>query len=711
MKRPFAYLGFSYALWLLVAFFLPETFYVYLISFAVLVALVLSYFVFIRKNVVCRYFLISSCSLIICMTMLYINSNTIIKAVRTLSENEYTASGEITEVLPKDGNVSALKISVDKVLNQENEEVYISDINVVLYTFEENTAKNYDEISFTADFYEYEDKIGLSSAKTKYAQGIHMYAFESAEEKMQIKQGESKPIFYFMNEIKAYFENVLDENISKENVDVLSSMLLGNREDVDFETNTLYSLIGVSHVLVVSGMHIAILSFALTFVLDKFIKNKKILYSIVILFILFYMAICGFGFSVVRSGIMLILMCIAQMIGADVDGLNSLGIACFLICFINPYAILDLGFILSLSATLGIILVYGKLILKRNELIKFKNKFVKAVYNAVSGVFLISFSANLFTMPIILLFFNSANLFGFINSAILSPLFSVVIIMGFILIVLSALPFSIVLGRLIDVYLDFLTWVIYEISNLQILTPSFSDEISTTLFTGTVIVLFVYFITKKIKYKTLVTALSLVMIYSVAILSNIVANDGLVKLLYMPTSSKPFVALVFNNEAAVISSGDSGYSDVAYFMKDLGVRKVSYLQILDPSTKERQTIDEIGKMFEVDDVVYDRMSSKTFYPFDDNEISIVFYEDSFNTYVEIYDSKIVLEGIAGENISADIAFLSSADSMSSSALNVLSYHSFPKGVGSGNYIISGDDRYIFTFDKDNTVKIRSESSG
>ncbi len=707
MKRPFAYLGFSYALWLLVAFFLPEELFIYIIIFAVAASLLLSCFVFIKKSVICRYYLLSAASLIICLVALHINSNSLIKSVDMLSGSEYKASGEVIETLPKEGASNVLKIRVD-ALYDDKKKVDISDVNVTLYSFEEILVDDYDEIIFTADFYAYEENLGISSAKTKYADGLHLYAFESAQENIQTSTSENKPIFYYLGRVKAYFENALSDNISNENVDLLSAMLLGNRNEVDYENNSLYSLLGISHVLVVSGMHIAVLSFALIFILKRTIKKDKIVYAVAIAFIIFYMAICGFGFSVIRSGIMLILICLSKIIGADVDGLNSLGLAAFIICVINPYAVVDLGFILSVSATLGIILVYGKLTSKRDKLFKPKRKFTKFIYNGITGAFLLAFSANLFTIPVILLFFNSVNLLGFINSALLSPLFSLLIIVGFILLLISALPFAALWGAFIDMYMNLLNKILLVFSDYQTLTPTLPDKIATMVFLSFVAILLILFIVKRGRYTTIVAGVSLAMIYSVAIFSSALLNADTIKLIYMPTNGKPFVAVVENDKAAVVSSGESGYSDAAYFMKDLGVREIVSLQIIDASTKERQTISEIEKLFEVETIITDDNAQNGYIPFESEKVAINY---SYGiSRINVYGNEIILEeeGAFFEEESADLAFLNSASSDNIGTLNVLAYHSFPSDVKSGNYIISGEEKYIFTFDKDDSMKIRSE---
>lgn len=68
------------------------------------------------------------------------------------------------------------------------------------------------------------------------------------------------------------------------------------------------------------------------------------------------MAVTGFAHSVVRAGIMMIIVSFASSNLRIADSLNNLGFAAIVLTAFNPYAVADIGMLLSFSATTGIIL-------------------------------------------------------------------------------------------------------------------------------------------------------------------------------------------------------------------------------------------------------------------------------------------------------------------------------------------------------------------
>ena len=90
----------------------------------------------------------------------------------------------------------------------------------------------------------------------------------------------------------------------------------------------------------------------------KFCKIPHKLSCVITAFgVLSFMAITGFSPSVLRSGIMSLLFLAAMIFHRKADSLNSLGIAVFLLCVINPYAAADFGFLLSVTSALSLILL------------------------------------------------------------------------------------------------------------------------------------------------------------------------------------------------------------------------------------------------------------------------------------------------------------------------------------------------------------------
>ena len=136
---------------------------------------------------------------------------------------------------------------------------------------------------------------------------------------------------------------------------ILSALILGQRDYLPDQLRLDFRRIGISHILALSGMHLAILSLAIEKLLLLLKINKKWRVAITSVFVFLYMGLTGFSVSVVRAGIMVILSSILFLLSKSKDSLTSLSVAVLIICLISPNAILDVSLWLSALATFGII--------------------------------------------------------------------------------------------------------------------------------------------------------------------------------------------------------------------------------------------------------------------------------------------------------------------------------------------------------------------
>ncbi len=141
---------------------------------------------------------------------------------------------------------------------------------------------------------------------------------------------------------------------------LLGALLTGERSQLSSELRLNFRRIGISHVLALSGMHLAILTLAIERLLKLARVPKRIRKLSSIVFCLLYMYFVGFSVSVVRAGIMLLLNAFLFLIFESRDSITSLSVAVFLIILFTPYAVYDVALWLSAFATLGVIIAADK---------------------------------------------------------------------------------------------------------------------------------------------------------------------------------------------------------------------------------------------------------------------------------------------------------------------------------------------------------------
>ena len=144
---------------------------------------------------------------------------------------------------------------------------------------------------------------------------------------------------------------------------------------------------------------------------------KKTEYSLIITGL--YVILTGAAFSSIRAFIMLSICNLALKFRKNNNSLSSLLISAIIILIRKPYAIFSLGFQLSYMAVLGILL-FSKWINRKLFL------FPKFIRSNIA----VSLSAQIFTLPIIILHFNKVSILSIIANLFLDKIIFLIIIIG-----------------------------------------------------------------------------------------------------------------------------------------------------------------------------------------------------------------------------------------------------------------------------------------
>ena len=176
----------------------------------------------------------------------------------------------------------------------------------------------------------------------------------------------------------------------------------------------------------------------------KKLRVKPSLISIIMIVLSFcYLAITGFSISAMRSVIMLNIVYLSMLSSVPSDSLTALSIAGIVIILISPGSIIDSGFWMSFSATLGI-LSYMPACTKftSNALYQIKNnkRWVKIGTSIITA-----FAAGIFAIiPLIIvlcIFIQESSLFTVLSSALLSIPTSLILILSLIFLPVAKIPY------------------------------------------------------------------------------------------------------------------------------------------------------------------------------------------------------------------------------------------------------------------------------
>lgn len=277
-----------------------------------------------------------------------------------------------------------------------------------------------DRVEFTATVYE----TGENNESTKRyfrSQGINLGAYKIRD--VKIKKPIIRGIYYYASVLKSKATDIILKHFSGDTAGLMIAVLTGEKSYISdrFYDYTRYS--GVSHLMAVSGLHLSLWVFIVGAMLEIKERKEKLPYIVMLFAVLFMMNFASLSGSVKRAGLMTILYLTGKILGKNADALNSLGFALTAIVLHNPYAVYDVGFMLSLFSTLGILVMafpLSNILLKRQKTIlegSLKLKLITAVVESL----LVSFSVAIFTLPITTYYFGYISSVSAVTNLIILP--------------------------------------------------------------------------------------------------------------------------------------------------------------------------------------------------------------------------------------------------------------------------------------------------
>ena len=308
----------------------------------------------------------------------------------------------------------------------------------------------------------------------------------------------------FVNNVQNSMKKNLNKILDEEESSLCIGILIGDRTNISEEIENDFKQSNLTHMLAVSGSHIVYIINGLTILLSK--TSKKLSKIIIIIFLLFFIILTGFTSSVLRASFMGILVLISSIIYRKSDTLNNIGISSLIILIINPYIILDVGFILSFAGTLGIVLLspninkliniiinkFNKKMLKINnkkgkirekkELNKLTNNksikiIIRYIIKYIFNSFSITLSANILIIPIMAFYFSTFSFTFWISNILAAPIMEMVTILGFIIYFISII--CIPIAEFLGIFLNLLLNILIKIAKFSSTIPGSSIFIKT----------------------------------------------------------------------------------------------------------------------------------------------------------------------------------------------------------------------------------------
>ena len=216
---------------------------------------------------------------------------------------------------------------------------------------------------------------------------------------------------------------------------ILSAITLGEKGLLSTDVKDTFSAAGVSHILVVSGMHVGFI-FAVILLLFKRISAERrwLIVLLGLLTLWAYALLTGLAPSVIRASFMFSMMLLFRIVGEKYRVWHALCLSATIIILINPNELFNVGFQLSYLAVGGIVYFYP-LVCKKIYGIK------KGVLRWGMQVVAVTVSAQILTLPIVIYNFHQLPVYFVISNLFVAIFAPFLFLGGIMLLVLSYIPY------------------------------------------------------------------------------------------------------------------------------------------------------------------------------------------------------------------------------------------------------------------------------
>ena len=466
-----------------------------------------------------------------------------------------TVKAQIYDIDNSDSATSVMICKTQEINGERDKHTFIA------YVSKEDAVyvRQYDIVEFKADIKEFTGYDDGFDGRSYYVSEGYSALLNNLTD-IVIIENKVDYIDQFFNKLQLKISNTLKLRTDFETGALLSALIVGDRSDLSGSTRLNFARLGISHILALSGMHLAILSLAINSLLIKLRVKKKLRVTVMSLLIVFYMALTGFSASVLRSGLMLIISGLLYLFSRKYDALTALLMSVSLIVLFNPTSIFDMSLWLSAFATMGVI-AFSEIAAKPKK----DDSRLKKLWITLKNGCLISVFAFCATFALTAMRFDNFSVASVFTTLVFSLVIQFFIYAGLLLLIFGGIiPF----GKIIVAFSEGILWLAELISDIKpvyVSMNSFAVRMLLVILT----VFFFSFLVLEIKNKK-----HGVMIIVALMLSVFVAGeaDTLIhryddELAYAPSTAGDVLLLKDGGEVAAVYSGKA-FSDSAWEITD-----------------------------------------------------------------------------------------------------------------------------------------------
>ena len=338
---------------------------------------------------------------------------------------------------------------------------------------------------------------------------------------------------------------------------------------------------GLAHIFAVSGLHCAFLVTLLSLLIPP--THRRTLCAVASAVLVFYMLLTGLSPSVARACVMQLFLLSAPLFRRGSDPLTSLAAALTVILLVNPYAVGSVSLQLSFAATLGMVLLSGRLYKSFTGWYRGRNRAVRAALSFLAANLAATLGALVFTAPLTAYYFNILSLVAPLAGLLAVPAAGYAFMSAFVSALLGLVwtPLGLLAGYVPLLLVKYILWV----AHLLLAVPYHAVYFTNVYLRVWLLYVYAAFLgcavtpDGKRKY-ALASALTVLTLAACLWLNSRWQQYGAFRAAVLDVGQGESVALCSGSEAALVDCGSSNsYVDAgsvaADALQSAGIRRLS----------------------------------------------------------------------------------------------------------------------------------------
>ena len=479
----------------------------------------------------------------------------------------------------------------------------------------------YEEVKITGAVRKIKDNVDFQEEQYYRAKGVFLKGDNI--ENVERTGSNRNVIFKALKDYRDYMFKIIKNNTDDREGSFLAAMLCGDKSGLEQGTKAELYRVGIGHIFSVSGTHLVIIASFFGALFRYLYIGHKLRFVFMEIVVWGFVVFAGLSPSVIRSAIMITILCAADLFKRKTDCLNTLGLCCILLTMGNPYSVRDSSFLLSMAGVFALGVVAPKIV----GCVKFKGiagKVVKPIMTMVTLMFT--------AMPVSLWFFNEISLVAPVANLLLLPLCTMALSITVVVVITGgvgfvAKPILQVSELMVKIVLEATNWL----NKLRYCYITISDkDLKITVIAICVVLLGILLLIKSCRLRVLSFITALLVLVIVFNVSRADDRDA-IRMLIIPDDNSNQTLIFKNFDCIILDNNAKGEHNKAIgrAVEKFGIKELEAVAV----NKERYySANQYRNMYPVPE--------KVISDFQDFECDDVYFN---NSSFQFYEADVIME--------------------------------------------------------------------